>query len=130
MNAPVKPWSNHRQVLWAIGALGLLLVVSGQLMSWFLQGGFGPGKQTSPPGFADLCVGILLGMPCIYYLIVAHRPWSRKLWIVGVTIHSVLVALFLYAAVNSSGAAAVALPFVLSGPVTWLLYARRNSFSE
>jgi hypothetical protein len=130
MTAPVKPWSNHRKVLWAIGALGLLLLAFGLLVAWFLQGGFGPGKQTSPPGLTELCVGLLLGIPCVYYIIVAHRPWSRKLWIVGVAIHSVLLALFLFAVIKSSGAAFLALPFLLVGPVTWLLYAKRNTFSE
>ncbi len=130
MNAPVKPWSNHRQVLWAVGAIGLLLLTFGLVMAWFLQGGFGPGKQSSPPGLADLLVAILLGIPCAYYMIVAHRPWSRRLWVAGVTIHSALFAVFLFVLIESGGTAVLALPFLVVGPVTWLLYAKRNTFSQ
>ena len=130
MSAPVKPWTNHRQVLWAIGGLGLLLLAFGLSMAWFLQGGFGPGKQTSPPGIANWCFGMLLAIPCIYYIIVAHRPWSRKLWITGVIIHAVLLAFFLFAVIASGGTAIMALPFLLVGPITWVLYAKRNTFSE
>src|SRR5213593_544585 len=81
MSNPIKPWSNHRQVLWAIGVFGLLLLAAGLLMAWFLQGGFGPGKQTSSTGLADIFGTILFSIPCIYYIVVAHRPWTRKLLI-------------------------------------------------
>ena len=130
MSNPVKPWSNHRQVLWAIGVFGLLLLAFGLFMAWLLQGGFGPGKHTSPPGLPDLFGATLLSIPYVYYVVVAHRAWSRRLWIMGVVIHSVMVALFVFALIASSGGVAIALPFVLVGPVTWILYAKRNAFSE
>ncbi len=79
MTNPVKPWSNHRQVLWAIGVFSLLLLAFGLFMVWFLQGGFDSGKQKSPPGLADLFGTLLLGIPCVYYIVVAHRAWSRKI---------------------------------------------------
>src|SRR5882724_1109387 len=130
MTNPVKPWSNHRQVLWAIGVFSLLLLAFGLFMVWFLQGGFDSGKQKSPPGLADLFGTLLLGIPCVYYIVVAHRAWSRKLWIIGLVIHSVLLALFILALITSRGSAAIALPFLLVGPVTWILYAKRNTLSR
>jgi hypothetical protein len=130
MSPPVKPWSNHRQVLWAIGAFGLLLLAFGLLIAWFLQGGFGPGKQTSPPGLADLFGTLLLSIPCVYYIVVAHRAWTRKLWVIGVVIHSLMLIALVAALLQYRGGSLVALPFFLIGPVTWILYAKRSTFSE
>lgn len=130
MSKSIKPWSNHRQVLWAIGAFDLLLLAFTLFMAWFLQGGFGPGKQTSPPGLPDLFGAVLLGIPFAYYLVVAHRASSRRLWIIGIIIHSILLTAFLFALVVSSGGVLIALPFLLVAPVTWFLYAKRNTFSE
>jgi hypothetical protein len=130
MSNSVKPWSNHRQFLWAIGALGLLLLAFGLFITWFLQGGFGPGKHTSPPGLADLFATVLLSIPCVYYIVVAHRAWTRKLWVIGVVIHSVMLIGVVVTLLQYSGGSLAALPFLLIGPVTWMFYAKRNTFSE
>jgi hypothetical protein len=130
MNNPVKPWSNNRQFLWAIGVLGLVLVTFGLGLAFLLQGGFGPGSRTSPPGVAELGGGVLLSIPCVYYVVVAHRPWTRKLWFIGVIIHCVMLLAFLISILQSRGGSIVLLPVLLVGPVTWILYAKRNTFSE
>jgi hypothetical protein len=130
MSNPIKPWSNHHQVVWAIGVLGLLFLVFGLFMAWLLKGGFGPGNQTSPPGITDLFGTVLLGIPFVYYIVVAHRPWTRKLWITGVVIHCVTLIFFILALMRYRGGNLAAPPFLLVGLVTWILYAKRNALSE
>jgi hypothetical protein len=130
MSNSLKPWSNHRQVLWAVGALGLLLSAFGLFLAWFLQGGFGPGRHTSPPGLIDLCATLLLSIPYVYYIVVAHRAWTRKLWVIGVAIHSLLLIGVVATLLQHRGGSLVAPPLLLIGPVTWMLYAKRNTFSE
>jgi hypothetical protein len=131
MNTGIKPWSNHRQVLWALGVFGLIFLAFVLLMVWLLQGGFGPGKETSPPGLADFFGTVLLSVPCVYYIVVAHLAWTRKLWIIGVVIHSlVLIIILVMAVLAHHGGSFAALPFLLGGPVAWILYAKRNTLSE
>ena len=130
MSTPIKPWSNHRQVLWAIGVVGLLLSGFGLFMAWLFQGGFGPGKQTSPPGLADVFGTMLLTIPCVYYIVVAHRPWTRKLRLTGVVIHAFVLIVLFVASLQHRGGTLPALPVLLIGPVTWVLYAKRNTFGE
>src|SRR5258707_710596 len=130
MSTPIKPWSNHRQILWAVGVVGLVLIVLALSVTVFLQGGFGPGLKTSPPGLPEFLGIGLLAVPFVYYVVVAHRPWTRKLWLVGVVIHLLFLVFLLFTLVASRGGSIIALPFLLVGPVTWILYAKRNTFSE
>ena len=124
MNTPVKPWSIYRQVLWLVGVLGLLLLWFGLFVAFMLQGGFGPGSQTSPPGLSDLVAAVVCSFLGVYYLVVAHRDWTRRLWRVGLTIHG-LVFVYLVASGALSG-----IPLVLIGATAWIVYATRNRFAE
>jgi hypothetical protein len=123
MNTPIKPWSIHRQVLWLVGVLGLLLLWFGLFVAFILQGGFGPGSHTSPPGLADLVFVTLCSVLGVYYIVVAHRVWTRRLWTVGLAVHG-LVIVYLIA----SGVAA-GIPLVLIWAAAWGIYARRNTFA-
>lgn len=129
MNSPAKPWSNQRQILWALGAFGLLFLAFSLFVAWIFHGGFGPGSNTSPPGLVDLLVTLLLSVPCIYYIVVAHRAWSRKLWVVGLAIHSMLFILMLSLLLTGGVGALIMIPFFLAGPIAWLVYAKRNASS-
>lgn len=124
MNTSVKPWSIYRQVLWLVGLLGLLLLWGGLFMAFVLHGGFGPGKQTSPPKFVDLVSVTVCSSLGVYYLAVAHRVWTRKLWRIGLVIHGVVVAFLI------CGGASSAIPVVLIWSVAWIVYARRNTIGE
>jgi hypothetical protein len=124
MNTPVKPWSLHRQILWLMGVIGLVLLWLGLFAAFMLQGGFGPGKQTSPRGFATLFGVIFLSACCIYYIAVAQRVWTRRLFWIGVAVHGATVV-FLLASGGSP-----ALPFAVLWSSAWIIYARRNTFVE
>jgi len=98
MTNPVRPWSIHRQILWLIGAFGLVVLWLGLFAAFMLQGGFGPGEQTSPPGFAALFGVIFLSACCIYYIAVARRAWTRRLMWIGIAVHG---ATFVFLLLNS-----------------------------
>ncbi len=123
MNTSVKPWSIYRQVLWLVGALGLLLLWLGLFAAFMLHAGFGPGKQISPPGLTDLFDVICCSALGTYYIVVAHRVWTRRLWRAGLVIHG-LLAVFLIA----SGALS-AIPMLVVWAVAWIVYAGRNTFA-
>ena len=124
MSTPIKPWSLHRQLLWLIGVLGLVLLWLGLFAAFMLQGGFGPGKQGSPPGFTALFCVISLSACCAYYIAVAHRAWTRRLFRMGVAIHGVTAVILLV----SGGLAGLA--FAALWSAAWIIYARRNTFVE
>src|SRR5258706_14022013 len=107
MNTPIKPWSNHRQILWAVGVVGLILIVLALCVTFFLQGGFGPGSKTSPPGFPEFFSIASFAVPFVYYVVVAHRTWTRNLWLAGVVIHVLLLAFLLFTLVASRGGSLV-----------------------
>ena len=130
MKTPTKPWSNHQQVLWALGVLGLICLALAVCLPFLLQGGFGPGSNTPSPGLPELFGAALLAVPCLYYIIVARSAWTRKLWAIGVVIHLFLVVFAVFTLVASRGGSFIILPFFLAGPVAWILYAKRNKFSE
>src|SRR6266567_714067 len=124
MNTPIKPWSNHRQVLWALGVFSLIFLALALGLIFLIQGGFGPGSKPAAPRFPEFFGAILLAIPCVYYIVVAHRAWSRKLWVVGIVIHLFLLVFLLFTLVASHGASLIVLPFLLVGPVTWYLHAK------
>jgi hypothetical protein len=130
MITPIKPWSNHRQILSAVGVVGLVLIVLALCVAFFLQGGFGPGSKTSPPRFPEFFGIALLALPFVYYVVAAQRPWTRKLWLVGVVIHLVLLLFLPSTLVACRGGNIIPLPFLLVGPAIWILYAKLNAFSE
>src|SRR5438445_10947286 len=101
MSNPINPCSNHRQILWAVGVVCLILIALALCVTFFLQGGFGPGSKTSAPGFPEFLGIPLLAVPFVYYVVVAHRPWTRKLWLVGVVIHLLLLVFLLFTLVAS-----------------------------
>ena len=128
MTTPIKPWSNHRQVLWAMGVFGLFLLAFGLFMNCVF-GGFGPGAQPPPwPGLMDMLGLVLLTVSCVYYIAVAHRVWTRNLWLIGVVIHSLLFIILLIMLFPFSGVRLLVWPIFLIGPLTWILYAKRNRF--
>jgi hypothetical protein len=130
MSMPTKPWRNGRQILLALGLLGLFVLLGSLGVAWVLQGGFGPGSRTSPPDRVDLLGTSLLAVPCVYYILVAQRVWTRRLCVTGIVIH-LLVLLFIVALLLAGhGRSLTALPFLLGGPVCWVFHARRNTFSE
>ncbi len=99
-------------------------------VAWVLQGGFGPGAHTTPPDLVDALGAALLALPCVYYVIVARRVWTRKLWVAGVVIHLfVLLVILAVAVVGRAGSLAPVL-FLLGGFTAWILYAKRNTFSK
>ena len=120
----VKPWNIYRQVLWLVGVLGLLLLWAALLLAFFLRGGFGPGSQTSPPGLAELFGVLLFSIPGIYYIVVAHRVWTRRLWRAGLVIHGLMFAIFIAIGAPSG------IPVVLIWAVAWIVFAKRNTFAE
>jgi len=120
----IKPWNIYRQVLWLVGVLGLLLLWAALLLAFVLQGGFGPGKPTSPPGLAELFGAILFSIPGIYYIVVAHRAWTRRLWRIGLVIHGLTFAIFIATGAPSG------IPVVLVWAVAWIVFARRNTFTD
>ena len=124
MSTSVKPWSLHRQILWLMGVLGLMLLLLGLFIAFMLQGGFGPGKQTSPPGFSALFDALFLSGCCIYYIAVARSVWTRRLFWIGVAVHGTTV-IFLLA---NGGLAA--LSFAMLWSSAWIIYASRNKFIE
>ena len=129
MRNPIKPWTNHRQVLWAVGVFGLIFWALAAL--WvFLVGGFGPGKQVPRAGFTDLLGFIVLSLPCVYYIVVAHRAWTRELWHIGVVMHALMLILFFASVIASGGRTMALLPFLIVGPITWILHARRNILTK
>jgi len=73
------PWSNHRQVLWAVGVLGLLFLAFAFLVGWFLQGGFDPDLKHLRDVSA-LIFELIPAAPCVYYIVVAHGVWNRTMW--------------------------------------------------
>ena len=108
MSNRIKPWSNHRQILWAIGVFGLLFWAFGLFMLCTITL-LGPGSQSSPPDVADLFGVVLCSVPYIYYIVVAHRAWTRKLWFVGVVIHCLMLILILISMLQYHGRSLVAL---------------------
>jgi hypothetical protein len=124
MNTPIKPWSIYRQVLWLMGALGLLLLWFGFLVAVMLQGGFGPGSHTSPPSLADLVAVTMCSVLGAYYIVVAHRRWTRRLWRVGLAVHGLVVV---YLIING---AFFGILLVLIWAAAWSIYAQRNTFEK
>ena len=130
MRDPIKPWSNHRQLLWALGVFGLIFLAFFLFLDWLLQGGFGPGVSPRPPGLPEVFGALLFAIPCIYYIAVAHHAWTRKLWIIGIVIHSLFLLFLVVAFIGSGGRGLVLLPVFFVGPLTWFGYAKRNKLSE
>src|SRR5437867_440140 len=124
MNTPIKPWSIHRQILWLVGVLGLLLLWFGLFVGFVLQGGFGPGSHTSPPGLADLVGVTLCSVLGVYYIVVARGVWTRRLWRVGLAVHGLVFVYLIASGLRS------AIPLVLVWATAWIIYARRNTFAN
>jgi len=129
MSDSIKPWSTQRQVLWAVGVFGLVFWTLAVLWA-LLVGGFGPGKQVPRAGLADIPWLLLPGIPCIYYIVVAHRAWTRKLWYIGAVVHAIMLIALLASVILSGGGTLALLPFLIVGPITWILHAKRNTFTE
>ena len=119
MSTPIRPWTSHRHILCALAIFGLVVLVYSLGMAWVLQGGFGPGAHTSPPDLADLVGTGLLAVPCVYYIVVAQRVWTRKLWVAGIVIHLLVLVLIVAVVLGGRGRSLAALPFLLGGPVAW-----------
>ena len=130
MSTPTRPWSTHRQILWVLGVFGLIVLLCSLAMAWLLRGGIGPGSRTTPPGLIDILGAALLAAPCVYYILVAQRVWTRQLWATGIVIHLLVVILIVAVVVAGHERSLMALPFLLGGPVAWILYARRNALSR
>jgi hypothetical protein len=130
MSIHVKPWSKHCQILWALGVFGLLVLACSLGIAWVLQGGFEPGAHTSSPDLVDVFGTALLAVPCVYYIIVPQRVWTRRLWATGIVIHVLVLVVILAVALAGRGRSLAPLPFLLGGPVAWILYAKWNAFSK
>jgi hypothetical protein len=125
MNPAPKPWSNHRQILWASGVLGLILLGFSCLAHLFLGDGFKPGGPPSRGRPEEwLCVPAIAAA-FIYYVVVAHSIWSRKLRTTGTALHAMLpVPLAFWPQVGLS--AVFALPLLFIGTLVWVVYAAIN----
>ncbi len=99
-------------------------------MAWVLHGGFGPGSRTSPPGVIDLFCIALLAVPCVYYVVVPREVWTPKLRATGIVIHLLVLVLIVAVVAAGHGRSLMALPFLMGGPVAWILVVRRNAFSK
>ena len=129
------PWSNHRQVIWLIGVLGLGFFALACVMDQFFGGLDVDGRVTPPPrGFIDWLFGGVWVALSTYYIVLAHRGWSRHMWVIGVAVHSLyLAAIVLLLALLGTGTWAgsfVSALILLAGPTAWALYARRKKFSS
>ena len=129
MSSSIKPWSTQRQVLWALGVFGLVFWILAVLWALVI-GGFGPGKQVPRAGLADLPWLCLPTVPCFYYIVVAHRVWTRRLWRAGAVMHVLMIIVFVASVALTRGDTLVLLPFLLIGPLTWILHAKRNPLTE
>lgn len=127
MGQAIKPWSPHRQVLWAVGVFGLIFWGLAVLFT-LAVGGFGPGSEIPRASFRDLPVLLLPSAPCIYYIVVAHRVWSRVLGYIGAVMHAIMLILLLVMIVGSGERVLALLPFLIVGPIAWILHARSNGF--
>ncbi len=126
MIRPLKDWSKDRQILWGTGVFGLVMLVV-LFTAWFVRGG--PGHQTTGPTVADALTTVPIGIPCLYYILVAERAWTRKLWIAGVVIHCAMLVLVINWLLQYDGMTCVVWPVILIGPPTWTVYALRHDFS-
>jgi len=124
MSNSIKPWSTCRQVLWLVAVLGLLFLWGGLFLAFMFRGGFGPGNQTSPPGLIHLVGVTVCSSLGVYYLLVAHRVWTRSLLRVGLVIHGGVVAFLI------AGGVASAIPAILIWALVWIVYAKRNPIAE
>jgi hypothetical protein len=120
----------HRYLLGVIGAIGIFLVVTLCFIDWLFGGDFqaGGGFNVGGPASASLCsfryCAFFFSLTlCVYYLFVASRDWSPRLFSIGIGAHSVFfVALIISIAAGESATDAI---FLLIGPVLWVTYAKR-----
>jgi hypothetical protein len=122
----MKPWSNLRQVLWAIGVFGLVLLALGCGFDLFIGGGFSIGRPLPPRQVGNWILVAAIAATFVYYIIAAQRQWSHTVYGVGLFVHSIfaLVVLF-WLCFHIAGLLAV--PFLLIGPLTWFAYAHQNN---
>ena len=123
MISPAKDARKDRQILWGTGLFGLLMLVL-LFTAWFLRAA--PAGTTGPT-LADALATVQIGALCIYYIIVAGRTWTRKLWYAGVMIHGTLLVMVINSLVQYGGISCIVLPVILVGPPTWTVYALRSS---
>ncbi len=127
MIRPRKDWSTDRQILWWTGVFGLLMLVL-VFTAWFVRGV--PGQPSARPTLADALATTPIGIPCLYYIVVAERAWTRKLWNAGIVIHCATLILVLNWLLQYGGMTCVVWPVILVGPPAWTVFALRHKFSE
>jgi hypothetical protein len=122
----MTPWSNLRQVLWAIGVFGFVLLVLGCGFDLLIGGGFSIGRPLPPRQVGNWVLIAAIAATFVYYIVAAHRQWSHTLYGVGLFVHSVFAFVVLcWLWFHIAGLLAV--PFLLIGPLTWLVYAHRSN---
>ncbi len=108
-------------MLWFTGVFGLVMLVVA-FTAGFLRGG--PG-----PTMADAFSAVPMGIPCGYYILVAERAWTRKLWIAGVVLHCAMLILVIHSLLQYGVISCVVWPVILLGPPSWTVYALRHKLS-
>jgi hypothetical protein len=122
----MTPWSNLRQVLWAIGVFGLVLLILGCGFDLLIGGGFSIGGPTPPRELGNWILVAAIAVTFVYYIVAARRQWSHTLYGVGLFMHSVLaLAVLWWLWFHIAGL--LAIPFLLIGPLTWFAYAHQNN---
>ncbi len=95
--------------------------------AWFVRAV--SGKQTAGPTLADALSTLPVGIPCVYYIIVAEGTWTRRLWVAGVVIHCTMLILVINWLLQFGGISCVVMPVILIGPPAWTVFALRHRFS-
>ncbi len=109
-------------MVWGTGVFGLAILAL-LFTAWLVRGVRGPT-------LADVLATLPIGVPCVYYLIVAERSWTRKLWHAGIVIHFTTMAFVVYSLLKFGGISCVLWPVILVGPPAWTLFALRHKFDS
>ncbi len=109
-------------MLWGTGVFGLSLLAL-LFIAWFVRG-------VSGPTMTDALAILPIGIPCVYYITVAERTWTRKLWHAGIVIHCALLVLVISWLLQYGGITCVVWPVILIGPPAWTVFALRHKFSD
>ena len=127
MSRPGKDWSKDRQFLWWAGVFGLLMLAL-LFTVWLVRRI--SGQLITGPTLADAWATVPIGIPCVYYIVVAERAWTRRLWIAGIVIHCAMIILVVNWLLQCGGMTCVVWPVILIGPPAWTVFALRHRFSE
>jgi len=113
-----------QNILRIVGAVGLWFWPLLCGLAWLFRG-FKPGGAQGGLTLAQgwLCV-LAPTVAFIYYLCVAEMRWTKRLFAVGVLVQFPLL-LSVIVLVSATDGGFLAAPFLLVGPVAWVIYWRK-----